>query len=77
MNLALKTYSNSDVRSNVHKEIKDHVKRVGLLKRDAALAKIVEWIKEYQMKPEGMEELQSVVKTSEKIEAEDWGSGQV
>ena len=76
MNLALKTYSNSEVRSNVHKDIMDHVKRAGLLKRDAALAKIIELTKEYEMKTESMEELQSVVKTFENDEAEDWGLGQ-
>ena len=42
--LALKTYSNSEVRSKVHKEMND---RAGLLKRDAALAKITKLIKEY------------------------------
>ena len=73
--LAFKTYSNSEERGQVHKEIKDHVERAGLLKRDAALAKIIELIKEYQMKPESME-LQSAVKTFENDEAEDWGFGQ-
>ena len=74
--LAFKTYSNSEERSKVHKAIKDHVERAGLLNRDAALAKIIELIEEYQMKPESMEELQSAVKTFENDEAEDWGLDQ-
>ena len=74
--LAFKTYSNSEERRKVHKAIKDHVERAGLLNRDAALAKIIELIKEYQMKPESMEGLQSAVKSFENDEAEDWGLGQ-
>ena len=69
--LALKTYSNSQERSKVHKEIKDHVERARQLKRDAALAKVIELIKEYQMKFESMEELQA--KTFENNDDEDWG----
>ena len=68
--LAFKTYSNSEERSTVHKEIKNHAERAGQLKRDAALAKIIELIKEYQMKFESMEELQA--KTFENNDDEDW-----
>ena len=50
--------------------------RAGLLKQDAALAKITKSIKEYQMKPESTEKLQSEVKMFENDEAEDWGLGQ-
>ncbi|KIJ99117.1 hypothetical protein K443DRAFT_8630 [Laccaria amethystina LaAM-08-1] len=73
--LAFKAYSISEERSRVHKEIKEHVKLAGRFDRDAALVKIVQLIKEYQMKPESMEELQSAVKVFENNEDEDWGLG--
>ncbi|EDR01064.1 uncharacterized protein LACBIDRAFT_312663 [Laccaria bicolor S238N-H82] len=73
--LAFKAYSISDERSKVHKEIKEHVKLASRLDRDAALAKIIQLIKEYQMKPESMEKLQSGVKAFENNEDEDWGVG--
>ena len=73
--LAFKTYSNSEERRKVHKAIKDHVERAGLLNWDAALAKIIELIKEYQMKPESRKELQSAVERFENDEDEAWGVG--
>ncbi|EDR09841.1 uncharacterized protein LACBIDRAFT_293727 [Laccaria bicolor S238N-H82] len=73
--LIFKAYSISDERSKVHKEIKEHVKLAGRFDQDAALAKIIQLIKEYQMKPEIMEELQSAVKAFENNEDEDWGVG--
>jgi protein-arginine kinase len=75
--LVFKAYSKSEEKSKIHKEIKDHVKLAGRFNRDAALAKIVQLIKEYQMKPESMEELQSAVKTFENNEDEEWGLGKV
>ncbi|EDR01051.1 uncharacterized protein LACBIDRAFT_312614 [Laccaria bicolor S238N-H82] len=73
--LVFKAYSISVERSKVHKEIKEHVKLAGCFDRDAALAKIIQLIKEYQMKPESMEELQSAVKAFENNEDKDWGVG--
>ncbi|EDR01832.1 uncharacterized protein LACBIDRAFT_332854 [Laccaria bicolor S238N-H82] len=73
--LVFKAYSISDERSKVHKEIKEHVKLAGRFDQDAALAKIIQLIKEYQMKPEIMEELQSAAKAFENNEDEDWGVG--
>ncbi|EDQ99154.1 uncharacterized protein LACBIDRAFT_335320 [Laccaria bicolor S238N-H82] len=73
--LVFKAYSISDERSKVHREIKEYVKLAGRFDRDATLAKIIQLIKEYQMKPESMEELQSAVKAFENNEDEDWGIG--
>ena len=44
--LVFKAYNLSEERSKVHKEMND---RAGLLKRDAALAKITKLIKEYSV----------------------------
>jgi ABC-type glutathione transport system ATPase component len=73
--LVFQAYSISEERTKVHEEIKEHVKLAGRFNRDAALAKIIELIKEYQLKPESMEELQSAVEMFENNEDEDWGSG--
>ena len=73
--LAFKMHSNSEKWRKVHKEIKDHVKLAGQFDQDAALAKIIQLIKEYQMKPESMEELQSAVKMFKNNQDEDWGLG--
>ncbi|KIK01796.1 hypothetical protein K443DRAFT_6595 [Laccaria amethystina LaAM-08-1] len=73
--LVFKAYSISEERTKVHEEIKEHVKLVGRFNRDAALVKIIELIKEYQLKPESMEELQSAVEMFENNEDEDWGLG--
>jgi len=70
--LVFKVYSNSEERSKVHMEIKEHVKLAGRFDRDAALAKIIQLIKDCQMKPESMEELQSAVKTFKNNEDEGW-----
>ncbi|EDR09845.1 uncharacterized protein LACBIDRAFT_325701 [Laccaria bicolor S238N-H82] len=69
--LVLNTYNISEEKRTVHKEIKEHVKLAGRFDRDAALAKIIQLIKEYQMKPENMEELQA--KRFENNDDEDWG----
>ena len=73
--LVLNAYSISEEKSKVHNEIKDHVKLAGRFDRDAALAKTIQLIKEYQMKPESMEELQSAVERFENNEDEGWGVG--
>ena len=73
--LAFKTYSDSEGMSKVHKEIKEHVKKAARFGRDAALEKIIQLIKDYQWKPESMEELQSAMKTFKNNEDEDWGLG--
>ncbi|EDR00482.1 uncharacterized protein LACBIDRAFT_313403 [Laccaria bicolor S238N-H82] len=69
--LVLNTYNISEEKGTVHKEIKEHVKLAGRFDRDAALAKIIQLVKEYQMKPENMEELQA--KRFENNDDEDWG----
>ena len=73
--LVFKAYSISEERCKVHMEIKEHVKVAGLSDRDAALAKIIQLIKEYQMNPESMDQLQSTVKMFENNEDEDWDVG--
>ena len=73
--LTLNEYSISEEKCKVHKEIKDHVKLAGRLDRDAALAKIIQLIKEYQMKPESRKELQSAAERFENDEDEGWGVG--
>ena len=73
--LVFKAYSISEERSKVHKEIQEHVKLAGRFERDAALAKIIQLIREYQMKSESMDQLQSAVKMFENNEDEDWGVG--
>ena len=73
--LAFKTYSDSEGMSKVHKEIKEHVKKAARFGRDAALEKTIQLIKDYQLKPESMEELQSAMKTFKNNEDEDWGLG--
>ena len=73
--LVFKAYSISEERSKVHKEIKEHVKLAAHFDRDAALVKIIQLIKEYQMNPESMDKLQSTVKMFENNEDEDWGKG--
>ena len=73
--LVFKAYSISEERSKVHKEIKDHVKLAGRFDRDAALAKIVQLIKEHHIKPESMDQLHSAVEMFENNEDEDWGIG--
>ena len=73
--LTLNAYSISEEKCKVHKEIKDHVKLAGRVDRDAALAKIIQLIKEYQMNLESMDKLQSSVKMFENNEDEDWDAG--
>ena len=73
--LVFKAYSLSEEKSKIHKEIKEHVKVAGHFDRDAALAKIIQLIKEYQMSPESMAKLQSTVEMFENNEDEDWGVG--
>ena len=61
INLAFTTYDNSIKRRQVHKEIRDHLKEAGHADRDAALAKMLELIKNYQMNTEDMDKLQFVM----------------
>ena len=75
--LVFKAYSLSEEKSKVHKEIKKHVKVAGRFDRDAALAKITQLLREYQMNPESMDKLQSTVKMFENNDDEDWGVGKV
>ena len=73
--LVFKAYSMSEEKYRVHKEIQEHVDLAGRFDRDVALAKITQLIKEYQMKPESMDKLQSALRTFENNEDEDWGLG--
>ncbi|EDQ99133.1 uncharacterized protein LACBIDRAFT_296016 [Laccaria bicolor S238N-H82] len=73
--LVFTAYNISEERSKVHKEVKEHVKLAGCFDWDAALAKIIQLIKEYQMKPESMDKLQSAVEMFENNDDEDWGIG--
>ena len=75
--LVVKVYSISEERSEVHKEIKEHVKLAGHFGQNAAPVKIIQLIKEYQMKLESMDELQGAVKMFENNENENWGIGKV
>ena len=56
----------------VHNEIKEHVKHAGRADRDAALAKILQLIENYRMKPEDMEALQSKMAGFANTEDEPW-----
>ena len=73
--LVFRAYNISEERCKAHKEIKEHVEVAGRFDRDAALAKIIQLIKEYRMKPESMDMLQSAVETFENNEDEGWGVG--
>ena len=73
--LVFKAYNISEEKSKVHKEIKEHVKVAGRCDRDAALAKIIQLIKEYRMEPESMKELRSAVERFENDEDEGWDLG--
>jgi ribosomal 50S subunit-associated protein YjgA (DUF615 family) len=70
--LAFTTYNSSSERIQVHNGIRGHVKLAGRIDRDAALAMILQLIKDYQMKAEDMEELQLVMEGFDNGEDEAW-----
>ena len=75
--LAFAMYNSSLERRLVHNEIRDHVKEAGRADRDAALAKMLELIKNCQMKTEDMERLQFVMEEGiDNVEDEPWDVSQ-